>query len=58
MEEVQQVYNEQISTIQQIERIRKFGDLSGEDELQYRKARIIRDGMTYILEAFKEGTIC
>lgn len=58
LEEVQQVYDEQISTIQRIERIKKFGDLSEEDGLQYRKARIIRDGMTYILEAFKEGTIC
>lgn len=58
MEDVRQIRNEQISIIQQIERIKKFGDLSEEDERQYGKARIIRDGMTYILEAFKEGTIC
>lgn len=58
MEEVQQIYDEQAARIRQIEWLRKNKNLSAADEWQYKKAKIIRDGMTYILEAFKEGTIC
>ncbi len=58
LEEVRQIYDEQITMIRQFERIRKFGNLSEDDELQYKRSQIIRDGMTYILDAFKEGTIC
>ncbi|MDE5697078.1 MAG: ParB/RepB/Spo0J family partition protein [Lachnospiraceae bacterium] len=58
IEEVQKIYDEQAAGMRRIERIRKFGELSEEDERQYRKAKIIRDGMTYILEAFREGAIC
>ena len=57
-EEVRQIYDEQIIMIRQFERIRKFGDLSEDDELQYKRSQIIRDGMTYILDAIREGTIC
>lgn len=58
MEEVQQIYDEQVTRIRQVEWLEKSGNLSAADERQYKKAKIIRDGMTYILEAFKEGTIC
>ncbi len=58
LEEVRQIYDEQVTMIRQFERIRKFGDLSEDDELQYKRSKIIRDGMTYILDAFQEGTIC
>ncbi|MDE7430606.1 MAG: ParB N-terminal domain-containing protein [Lachnospiraceae bacterium] len=57
-EEVRQIYDEQVERIRHIETIRKSGDLTKGDKQQYKKAKIIRDGMTYILEAFKEGTIC
>ena len=58
LEEVRQIYDEQVTMIRQFERVRKFGDLLEDDELQYKRSQIIRDGMTYILDAFKEGTIC
>lgn len=58
MEEVQKIYDKQVTRIRQIEWLEKSGNLSAADERQYKEAKIIRDGMTYILEAFKEGTIC
>lgn len=58
LEEARQVYDGQVERMRQIERIREYGGLSDGDERQYKEAKIIRDGVAYILEAFKEGAIC
>lgn len=57
-EDVRNIYEEQVRRIKICERERELGRATDSDEWQYKKARIIRDGMTYILKAFKEGTIC
>lgn len=58
LEDVQEIYGEQEKIIKELERERKYDGLTAAEERLYKTARIVRDGLSYILEAFKEGTIC
>ena len=58
LEDVRKIYEEQIKRMQELKREKKFNNLTPMEEKQYKEARIIRDGMTYILEAFRDGSIC
>lgn len=57
-EDVRQIYDEQISIVQQFEYVMECGGLKDTESVLYKKAQIIRDGMTYLIKAFEEGTIC
>ena len=57
-EEVETVYREQTELVQQFEYIMAEGNMTAADYKRYKKALIIRDGISYILSAFGEGSIC
>ena len=57
-EDAETVYREQTELVQQFEYIMAEGNMTAADYKRYKKALIIRDGISYILSAFGEGSIC
>ncbi|MEZ3491616.1 MAG: ParB N-terminal domain-containing protein [Lachnospiraceae bacterium] len=57
-EDAETVYREQAELVQQFEYIMSEGNMTAADYKRYKKALIIRDGISYILSAFGEGSIC
>ena len=57
-EDVETVYREQTELVQQFEYIMSEGNMTAAYYKRYKKALIIRDGISYILSKFGEGTIC
>ncbi len=57
-EDAETVYREQAELVQQFEYIMAEGNMTAADYKRYKKALIIRDGISYILSAFGEGSIC
>jgi hypothetical protein len=56
-EEVNDIYNKQMEIIHNVERVKKFGDVTESDEKQLKKATIIKDGLSYLLESFRKGDL-
>ncbi len=57
-EEVETVYREQTELLQRLDDIMADGNMTGTDYKRYKKALIIRDGISCILKRFGEGSIC
>jgi len=56
-EDAETVYREQAELVQQFEYIMAEGNMTAAGYKRYKKALIIRDGISYILSAFGEGSI-
>ena len=57
-EDVETVYREQTEMIQQFEYIMADGNMTAADYKRYKKALIIRDGISYMLKTFGKEGIC
>ena len=57
-EDVETVYREQTEMVQQFEYIMADGNMTAADYKRYKKALIIRDGISYMLKAFGKEGIC
>ena len=57
-EDVETVYREQTEMVQQFEYIMADGNMTAADYKRYKKALIIRDGISYMLKTFEKEGIC
>lgn len=57
-EDVETVYREQTEIVQQYEYIMADGNMTAADYKRYKKALIIRDGISYMLKTFGKEGIC
>jgi len=57
-EDVETVYREQTEIVQQYEYIMADGNMTAADYKRYKKALIIRDGISYMLKTFEKEGIC
>lgn len=57
-EDVETVYREQTEMVQQFEYIMADGNMTAADYKRYKKALIIRDGISYMLKTFGKEGIC
>lgn len=57
-EDVETVYREQTEMVQQYEYIMADGNMTAADYKRYKKALIMRDGISYMLKTFRKEGIC
>ncbi len=57
-EDVETVYREQTEIVQQYEYIMADGNMTAADYKRYKKALIMRDGISYMLKTFRKEGIC
>ena len=57
-EDIEEIYKEQTELVQQFENVMACGGMTAADQKRYKKALIIRDGISYMLKIFEKEGIC
>ena len=57
-EDIEEIYKEQTELVQQFENVMACGGMTAADQKRYKKALIIRDGISYMLKIFEKEGLC